>query len=314
MHFRTAGRVAIDGGRRPSLTPVWAAVAWFALATAPAASARAIVDGTGVRVELPAAPRRVVSLAPDLTRTVVDLGAGSTLVGVSDLCDPPAPDVRRVGPLVQPSIEAIAALEPDLILATAEGNPRAVLERLRGVGLPVFGVAPHRGGIDGVVDGVEAVGRALGRGDAATRRVATLRRELAAVRRRAAALPRLSACGLVWTRPVIAAGAGTFLDDLLDLAGADNACRRGDEAYPRLSAEELVLARPDVVIVFGDTGEGGHAAGVAADWGTHVSAVRDGRVVRLDADLFLRPTLQLGRAATVLAEALAPHRAHAAPP
>jgi iron complex transport system substrate-binding protein len=293
------------------------AAALLALAGAPAAlavpsgaSRRSFVDDTGSAVSLPAEPARIVSLAPDLTRTLFDLGLGDRIVGVSDACDdPPAAAGRaRVGPLVQPSLEAIVALDPDLVLASSEGNPLATVQRLRDVGLPVVGVRPFEPGLPGIAAKVLTVASAAGRPDEGRRLVAAWQRDLAALRAAAAGAPPLSACWLVWAEPPVAAGRGTYLDDLLGLLGVRNACATGAAAWPQLSREGLVLADPDVLVV--STGAHRGARGLP-DWTRPLRAVRDGRVVVLPGNAFLRPTLGVATAALVLPRLLRPTTAEA---
>jgi iron complex transport system substrate-binding protein len=264
-----------------------------------AAPARSVVDATGAAIEIPEVPQRVIALAPDLTEVAFALGSGSRLVGACDACDQPAaaaalPDV---GSMVQPSIEAIVLLHPDLVLATSEGNPRAVLERLRALGIPAFGVQPGPG-LDGVAATVGTLGDLLGAGDEAQRLVADMRRRIAATREAAAKRPRVRACALAWTDPLIAAGRGTYLGDLLDVVNAENACASAD-GWPRISRESLVLAAPQVLLLATGQEDAEARAGLEG-WAQAVPAVRDGAVLVLPAHPFLRPTTALGEGAESL--------------
>jgi iron complex transport system substrate-binding protein len=195
-----------------------------------------------------ARPRRVVALAPNLTEIVFALGAGDSLVGVSEYSDYPeaARRIPRVGGLeVDP--EKVAALRPDLVLAMAEGSARGAVSALEAAGLAVL-VVPS-GSLDAVLAGIRAVGARLGRADEAQRLVAALQERRERVARKAAAAGRRPrALLLVWPDPPQAAGGGTFLNDLLREAGADNLA--GDRSgWPVLSAEYLATAPVELLVI-----------------------------------------------------------------
>src|SRR5436190_1129867 len=160
---------------------------------------RALVDGTGASVTLPAKPSRIIALAPELAELSVALGAGDALVGRCDGCDRPSSldALPSVGPIVQPSIERILALRPDLVLASSQGNPLESLRRLRDLGVPVFGVASSAKGMAGIIEEIGTVGAAVGHQAEAEAVAAELQSRLAAVKRDAAARPRVRACLLV---------------------------------------------------------------------------------------------------------------------
>lgn len=272
----------------------------------PEGRGRVLLDGTGAEVRVPSRAERIVSLAPDLTQTLFALGAGRSVVGVSEACDRPAgalAGLPRVGPMVQPSIESVMALRPDLVLASADGNPLETLERLRELGTTVYGVKPAAAGLEGVAERIEAVAAAAGRQPEAERALSSWRESIAAARRAAADREALSACWLVWEDPPIAAGEGTFVEALLQSAGLRNACARGDEHWPRLSREELLVAAPQALLI--SSGVHGDPRESLGEWAAPLPALRDGRVLRLDGDRFLRPTLELGPAARELVEATA---------
>jgi iron complex transport system substrate-binding protein len=193
------------------------------------------------------APARIVTLAPNLTEIVFALGAGDRLVGVSEYSDFPeaARAIPRVGGLeVDP--EKVAALSPDLILAIAEGTARGAVGALEAAGLPVV-VVPS-GSLDAVLESIRIVGTRIGRDAEARALVEELSRKRAAVRERAASSKRPRTLLLVWPDPPQAAGGGTFLNDLLEEAGARNvvADRSG---WPILSKEFLATTPVDLLVV-----------------------------------------------------------------
>jgi len=232
-------------------------------------------------------PRRIVTLAPNLTEIVFALGAGDRLVGVSEYSDYPeaARAIPRVGGLeVDP--ERVAALSPELVLAIAEGSGRGAVGSLQAAGVPVV-VVPS-GSLDAVLEAIRIVGQRLGREAESQALVEELSRKRAAVRARAAASRRPRALLLVWPDPPQAAGAGTFLDDVLHEAGGDNvvAQRRG---WPLLSKEYLATADVDVLVV-PDSAETRPAYERAFSTGPlSRGPIAGARVVRLDEAALTRP-------------------------
>ncbi len=229
----------------------------------------------------------MVALAPNLTEIVFALGAGDTLVGVSEHSDFPeaAGAVPRVGGLeVDP--EKVAALRPDLVLAVAEGNGRGAVEALAAAGLPVA-VVPS-GSLDAVLESIRIVGDRLGRSAEATALSDSLSRRRAAVRARVAGRPRPRTLLVVWPAPPQAAGGGTFLDDVLSEAGADNLVR-DRKGWPLLSKEYLATAQVDL-LVLPESAETRPAFDAAVASGPlSRGPIARARVVRLDESALTRP-------------------------
>ena len=231
-------------------------------------------------------PRRVVALAPSLTEIVFALGAGDTLVGVSEYSDYPeaARKIPRVGGLeVDP--EKVAALSPDLVLAIAEGRGRASVSALEGAGIPVA-VLPS-GSLDAVLEDIQAVGERLGRRTQAEELVDRLSRRRRAVRESAPKNgPRTLL--LVWPDPPQAAGGGTFLNDVLTETGARNLV--GDRSgWPVLSAEYLATAPVDLLVVPESEQTKGAYERAFREGPLSRGPVSRTRVLRLDESALTRP-------------------------
>ena len=265
-------------------------------------------DARGVTVRLAAPPRRVVSLAPSLTEIVFLLGREATLVGVTRFCNhpPAASSLPNIGGVSDPDVERIVALSPDLVLCTTDGNPREKVRALEEMGIPCFATAPQN--LEEVFTTIERVGALLGVADRGLAEAAALRGRArhahAAVGEKDGVSPRV--LFVVSTVPVIAAGGGTFMDELVRLAGGSNAAARFSGRYPRLSVEELVAARPDVIFVAGMTGVERFPQEVTR-W-NEVPAFRDGAVVTLDGDLVTRPGPRLVTALERISAVLAAWR------
>lgn len=259
-----------------------------------------------------AAPQRIVSTAPSLTETLFALGLGPRVVGVTEFCryPPEAAAKPKIGTFLEPSFERILARRPDLVLVVR--NPVRLAERLSQLGLravevPQDSVAEILSSIREVarLAGVEPRGRAL---------AASVERQLAGVRRRASALPRRKVLFLVGRSPgtlqgMVAAGPGTFLDELIRTAGGVNALAGSPIAYPRVSVEQIVAADPDVIL---DMGDFAHHEGkplesqkqFQAVWAQHrvLRAVRDRQVRQVASEVLIRPGPRVGQAAGTMLE------------
>jgi iron complex transport system substrate-binding protein len=244
-------------------------------------------DDRGVTVRLVAPPRRIVSLAPSLTEIVFLLGREGSLVGVTRFCNVPsaASDLPKIGGVSDPDVERIVALSPDLVLCTTDGNPRDKVRALEEMGIQCFAVAPQE--LGAVFTAIERLGVLLGAADRGRVEVEALRRRARLARSASRDVEMPAVLFVVSTAPIIAAGEGTFMDELVRLAGGRNAAARFSGRYPRLSVEELVAARPDLIFVAGMAGVERFPPEVTR-W-KEVPAFRDGAVITLDGDLVTRP-------------------------
>jgi iron complex transport system substrate-binding protein len=243
-----------------------------------------------------------VTLAPNLTEIVFALGAQDRLLAVSDYSDYPdaARRLPRVGGL-DASAERIVSLQPDLVLASRDGNARGAVQALEAAGVPVLSVSGES--LDAVLEGIRLVGRRLDRPAAGDRLAAALSARRDRVREQIASRSRPAAVLLVWPDPPQAAGGGTFLSDVLQEAGARNllADRSG---WPVVSPEFLATAPIDV-LVLPDSPETRRVydrarASGALSRGTAARA----RVIRLDEAALTRPGPRVFDALEALAREL----------
>ncbi len=251
----------------------------------------------------PAQPRRVVSLAPSMTDIVVALGKADRLVGVSKYDD--APEVKRaprVGGFLDPSVEAVVALRPDLVLWLTDGGAMPAVSKIAELGIPVLAIPVI--GIDDVLHSCRAVGRALGDVTAGERLASSLEASIARARARAAALPTRRVLFIVGREPLVVAGPGSYPDQLLRVVGARNVVG-GTVAWPVFPIEKAAALDPDVVIdaAVNEHGGGGDRALSA------IPAVQRGALRRLTSDDALRPGPRLDRALETLLAAIHPEAA-----
>ncbi|WP_255208064.1 ABC transporter substrate-binding protein [Myxococcus sp. AM009] len=236
---------------------------------------------------VPSKVRRVVTLAPSLSAMVLSLGAGSTLVGVSRFDE--AKDVAklpRVGGFTDPSVEAVIALKPDLVLVQpGPGNQRPV-EKMAELGVPVLLLPLHS--VADVLAAMRAVGKALGREKAAEAVVVGIEATRARIQEAAKKLPAPRVLFVYGFTPLVVAGPGSFADELLRDAGGVNVAADAGSAYPVYSVERVVRARASVVVDAADVD-------VGKDKLRALPGLSSARWVDLPSMALLQPGPSLGR-------------------
>jgi iron complex transport system substrate-binding protein len=217
----------------------------------PPSSRIEVKDETGRTVRIPQPVRRIVSLAPSVTETLFALDLGDRIVGDTDFCDYPAEAKKKphVGGPVNPSVEAIAALHPDIVIASREINRQDSVRSLEQIGIPVYATDPHT--VDQVLTSTQRLADLLGAADTGRAVVEKLRGRLDELDRRLAGLPPKGVLMIVWLDPLISVGQNAFLNDALRRAGAHSVIH-SPQAWPAIDFEEVVRAQPDYLIISND--------------------------------------------------------------
>lgn len=251
------------------------------------------------------APKRIVTVAPSATELVVALGAASRIIGVSRFDE--LPDVRslpRVGGFLDPNLEVIVSMRPDLVIGVPNAGARPVLERLVELGVPVL-VLPGNTFSD-VFHASRALAPVLG--PDAIARVEPLLAEIERdVRALSIAVHRDTTPRVAFVygwRPLVLAGPGSFADTMLELLNAKNVVTSGS-AYPQYALEKLLEDRPDVIIDASEMGDDRKGASPWARFET-IPAVKNGRVHRVRAQDLLVPAPRIVAGLETLAALLHP--------
>ncbi|HEX7215355.1 MAG TPA: cobalamin-binding protein [Methylomirabilota bacterium] len=251
-------------------------------------AALTVIDQTGRRVDLPAAPTRIISLVPSVTEILFTIGAQSHLVGRTDFCDYPAEAHRKpsVGGMLAPSLEGIVSLKPDLVVATPAGNRHETFDQMGRLNIPVFLVNPIT--VSDVLDVMGRLGRLTGRPEAADRAVATMRARIEAVTTRVSGRPRPRVLYVLWPDPLIVPGPGALVSELIALAGGDSVTADGGPGYPRYSMEAALARNPEVIVLASHGSE--RSPLVRAKWERlgQVPAIAAGRLYTMDGNLMHR--------------------------
>lgn len=278
------------------------------VAPAAAQEARTVVDQTGRTVRVPARVERVVSLAPNVTEILYALGVEDRLVGVTQQCNyPPAAAAKpKVGDTLNPSLETLITLKPDLVIGTAEGNRRETIALLERAGIPLYGT--HARTVADIFASIRQLAGLMDAPEAGERLAADLEARLDRLERRLAGDPRPRVLVAIWLDPLITAGGDTFLNDVLRRAGAESVTASLSESWPRLSLEAVIESNPDYLVL-----PRLHSLQARLDdlrerpaW-RNVRAVEAGRIVWLD-EALLRPGPRIVAAMEDLARALHPDR------
>jgi len=258
------------------------------------ATAGTVVDQMARQVIVPDDPGRVISLAPSITEIVFALKQEYRLKGVTRYSDYPgaAKKLPRIGSYVRLDIERIVALNPDLCIATRDGNPKAIIDRLALLNIPVYVVNPRD--IDSILETILEIGAILNAGHRAKNLTDGMRTRIQRVMSRVAQVnyrPRVFF--QIGISPIVSTGTDTFIHELIEIAGGINLAA-GRSAYPRFSTEQVLALEPEVLVITSMARQAGFEQ-IKAQWRRwpKIPAVRDERIFIVDSDLFDRPSPRL---------------------
>jgi iron complex transport system substrate-binding protein len=271
------------------------------------ADTKIITDGTGRSVAVPLQVQRVVSLAPNLTETVYALGLEDKLVGDTIYCDTPAAAKQKphIGAPLTPSLEAIVALHPDLVLATAI-NRWETVEAITKLGIPVYTVEPRT--VRDMLESISLLGDVLGAHEQGVVLTAKLKGTLDNLQTGLRDKPLVHVLFVVWEDPLITIGQNTFIADALRWAGAESVIISKQD-WPQISMEEVLRLEPEY-IVLASNHEGTDDSDQVRDlrgrgvW-NQIEAVKLGRIVVVGEEV-TRPAPGLVEVVVQLAHGLHP--------
>jgi iron complex transport system substrate-binding protein len=270
-----------------------------------------VMDDAGRVLHLAAPPTRIVSLIPATTELLVALGATDRLVARTDFDrDPTLAALPSVGPGLTPSIEWLVSLRPELVIAWPDSRDRGLTAQLESLGIPTYSALIES--LDDIVSTTRHLGALLGLAPGADSLVQAIEEGFAEVRRAVAGRDRPAVFYVVGHEPPMTAGPGTFLDELIDLAGGRNLFT-DTPGWPQVSLEEVVRRQPELLIVpFGEGNERVEGLMRRPGW-RELDAVRAGRIYSIDAEIAHRPGPRITEVARMLAEMIHPEAFPAVP-
>ena len=267
---------------------------------------RTFVDDLGRKIFLAKAPTRVISLAPSITEILYAIGLSDEIVGVTEFCDyPPAALQKPKIGYAQPNIEAIVALQPDLVLAPRAFLRADLLAKLDQLKIPTFVVDPES--FEEIPSRIQTVGRLLNRSSSADRVASTMRQRIASIRSKMEAVATVRVLYVLNSQPLITVGPGSYIHQVINVAGGSNIASQTTVPYPRLSMEAVLKEDPEVIIF-----PIGKAEGIPLSeqqqwlrW-TSLSAVKQGRLHQISADVLNRPGPRIVEGLESLAQIIHP--------
>jgi len=192
---------------------------------------------------------RIVSMAPSITETLYALGVQDKIVGVTKFCNypPEAMKKEKIGGIVDPNMEKIISLNPDLVIGTPEANDVMIAVSLTKLGIPFLGLYPHS--VEDIVESIRLVGEYTGTEQKAEEVIQEIQDRIARVRSLVKSLPTQKVLYTYGRKIKICAGPNTFADHLITLANGVNILKDSPLPYPRVNIEEIVIRKPDVILV-----------------------------------------------------------------
>ena len=256
--------------------------------------AEQVTDQVGRTLIVPENPVRVIALAPSITEIIYDLGQEKRLVGATQFSTYPseAESLPRVGSYIRLDIEKIISLKPDLCLATKDGNPKHIIDKIVSLGIPVYVINPRN--LQQIMDAITSLGSLLHAKQAAAELVIKMEKRIGQVQARVKKGNRKPRVFFqIDAEPLFSAGTNTFIHELIELAGGINTTA-GEVSYPRYSWEDIILLQPEIVLISSMAG-GLEPEYLVKSWKRWalLSAVKNNQIYVVDAELFDRPTPRL---------------------
>lgn len=266
---------------------------------------------------LAAPPQRIVSTAPSITELLYALGLGDRVVGVTRFCryPPEAQSKPKIGDYINPNLEMIASLKPDLVIV--QTNPVRLAARLAALHLHTLEIDQHS--IAALYQSIRVVGDAADVPARATQLIDSIRAPLDEIRARATRPKPVRAMFVIGRSPnrldgLVVVGKTSYLSEVIELAGGENVFRDAVAAYPQVSLEEVIARNPEVIIDMGDMSDTvnvteEHKRSVVALWQQRMavlSAVKQHRVFAVASDEYVTPGPRVVDAARQIFEMLHP--------
>ena len=266
---------------------------------------RQFTDEDGRTITVPAKIERFISLAPNLTEIAYAVGAGDRLVGNTTFCDYPedAKKVQKVGDTLQPSIERILALRPQLVLVSTASQLEIFTKQLDEHRIAVYVTDPRD--LEGVFRSIENLGKLLNQEQRAQETVSQLRERASSISQRVSSDKPVKVFYQLSAEPLYTAGRDSFVTDLIRRAGGLSVTADVPEAWPRFSQEAAVASRPEAIVLPTD-GSMGSANSEVAEGLKRSPAALSGKVYKINGDFLSRPGPRAVDGLEALARALHP--------
>ncbi len=248
-----------------------------------------VKDDLGIEIAFNKIPLRIITLAPNLTEMIYDLGLGNRLVGNTSYCDYPdsARTVEKIGNMLTFNFEKIVTLRPDMVFITVEGNTKETYDKFRELGIKIFVSNPRN--FAGIKKTYLDFGKIFNIEEKAKRKIAVWDSIVTKLSRESKNYPGSTAMFLIDTKPVMLAGKQTFINEYLQICGLKNIATDSPLNYPMFSREEILRRNPDYIIYpKGNNEDFSSLLKVYPEW-KNLKAVKNHHVFFVDRNLFTRP-------------------------
>ncbi len=250
-------------------------------------------------------PESIVSLAPSHTEILFSLGLGDKIVGVTDFCDYPeeALDKEKIGSYTEINIEKIIELNPDLVVQYGPGD-EDITASIRDAGINILCYEPES--IDDVIDVIEKLGKVTDTVEQAESIVNEMNDKKEEIVNKVKDSEKVKVFYEIWHEPLMAAGPGSFMDELINLAGGENIAADAEGEYPQFDIEQLIERDPQVYLAAQDSEEKTVESIKARPGFENISAVKNDNVYLLEPNIVSRPGPRIIEALEIVAKAIHP--------
>lgn len=267
----------------------------------PATATREISDDLGRKVKIPLPVKRAVSLAPNLTENIFAVGAGEKLVGVTTFCNYPAEaqKIQKVGDTINPNMETIIALKPDIVFVSTASQIEAFTKTLEQQKIAVFVTNPKD--LEGVYRNLYQLGEIFGTADKTRDLVEELKRRVAEVEARTENVSDVKVFVQISEEPLYTIGKDSFITEIINRAGGVSVTADVPTAYTLFSKETALALNPEAIIL-SDSEDNTEPNKVFVN----SPAAKNGKIFRINPDIISRPGPRIADALEQIARDLHP--------
>ncbi len=261
-------------------------------------------DAVNRQISIPHPPQRIVSLVPSVTEILFKLGLEKHIVAVTDFCTYPQAALKlpKVGNYADPSLESILLQKPDLIIAAADMNRPALVRRLELLKIPVYVVYPQT--VAETLKTIQNLGKITGAEEQSSQLAGSIKMKIQRIQQKIVNAKRPTTLECVLLQPLTVAGPDTFVADIIATAGGHNIVPKGPSRYPTWNTEALLSTNPETIVVSSYPGQ--PDPNRYFDTWPQLQAVRNQRIIHIDADWIHRPGPRMILGIETLAKALHP--------
>lgn len=270
------------------------------------ASEQEFMDSLGRKIVIPETPEKIISLSPAITEIIYALGIQDKLVGTTTYCDYPeeAKEKPKIGSFEKPNFELILDKEPDLVLVAA-GIQKELIQKFTELNVKVFVLDASN--VEDVMDNINLLGDIMAVEEKADEITDKMQNTIDTVKDKVKDAPKPLVFFEIWDNPLMSAGAGTFIDDLINLAGGINLAGEYDNSYPQISPEILLAKNPDIYFTIKHQSEEKIIENIKSrESYQSIKAVKNNRIYVIEDDWVTLPGPRIVKGLEAMAQAIHP--------